>query len=52
MDYCLSDVTLEGVNQAVKMFKIEYSWAKNMFIMSNMDYYLSVVKSDGVNGYV
>jgi len=52
INYCLSDVTLEGVIEAVKKFKFEYIWARNMFIMSNMDYYLSVVGSDGVNGYV
>jgi len=52
----MADISSEGVNVNVQKieikFKIEYSWARKLFIMSNMDYCLPDLTSDGVNEYV
>jgi len=35
-----------------RKFKIEYSWGRNMFSRSNMDFFVDEVISEGINEYI
>jgi len=52
MDYCLTDVTSEVVNEDLQKYKFQDVFARNMFNRSNMDFCIADVTSERVNEFV